>query len=212
MIYEAIDRWNTPSLLHYGVKGMKWGIRHDRVRSGRKRRNTKEDVIVPKGHIFYRVYSADRSSTGSKEVDNRVYVSDNAADYLSDDAFIEGGTLRIMEIRTKSEMKFAGEDAINDILKKLNQEPLAKPGTTKGTDRDFFMRKDYNDLSKKFIQIAKQRGYSGVRDPVDDLERNYSYPKYENATQYSAKILFNYGSSNYKKLGDFSMNEFLGVR
>lgn len=30
MIYEAIDRWNTPSLLHYGVKGMKWGIRKDR--------------------------------------------------------------------------------------------------------------------------------------------------------------------------------------
>lgn len=35
MIYEAIDRWNTPSLLHYGVKGMKWGIRHDRQNSGR---------------------------------------------------------------------------------------------------------------------------------------------------------------------------------
>lgn len=36
MIYEAIDRWNTPSLLHYGVKGMKWGIRHDRQNSGRQ--------------------------------------------------------------------------------------------------------------------------------------------------------------------------------
>ena len=29
MIYEAIDRWNSPSLEHHGVKGMKWGVRHD---------------------------------------------------------------------------------------------------------------------------------------------------------------------------------------
>lgn len=30
MVYEAIDRWNSPDtyLEHYGVKGMRWGIRH----------------------------------------------------------------------------------------------------------------------------------------------------------------------------------------
>ena len=30
MIYEAIDKWNSPSFEHYGVKGMKWGVRKDR--------------------------------------------------------------------------------------------------------------------------------------------------------------------------------------
>lgn len=30
MIYEAIDKWSSPSLKHYGVKGMKWGVRKDR--------------------------------------------------------------------------------------------------------------------------------------------------------------------------------------
>lgn len=32
MIYEAIDKWNSPPdsyLEHHGVKGMKWGVRHD---------------------------------------------------------------------------------------------------------------------------------------------------------------------------------------
>lgn len=29
MIYEAIDTWNSPYIEHYGVKGMKWGVRHD---------------------------------------------------------------------------------------------------------------------------------------------------------------------------------------
>lgn len=30
MIYKAIDRWNPQCIKHYGVKGMKWGIRHDK--------------------------------------------------------------------------------------------------------------------------------------------------------------------------------------
>ena len=29
MIYEGIDIWNSPYLEHHGVKGMKWGVRHD---------------------------------------------------------------------------------------------------------------------------------------------------------------------------------------
>ena len=30
MIYEGIDRWNSPYLDHHGVKGMKWGVRKDK--------------------------------------------------------------------------------------------------------------------------------------------------------------------------------------
>lgn len=37
MYYKAIDRWNSPSLAHYGVKGMKWGVRHDRLRNAAAR-------------------------------------------------------------------------------------------------------------------------------------------------------------------------------
>lgn len=61
MYYEAIDYWNSPDsyLEHHGVKGMKWGVRHDpevdrfksRIRDAKKsvrvaRRSTsiKEDI------------------------------------------------------------------------------------------------------------------------------------------------------------------------
>ena len=39
MKYEAIDTWNSPSLEHYGVKGMKWGVRKvvQRVGTGVRR-------------------------------------------------------------------------------------------------------------------------------------------------------------------------------
>ena len=36
MHYEAIDRWNSMYLEHYGVKGMKWGVRHDARRDAKE--------------------------------------------------------------------------------------------------------------------------------------------------------------------------------
>lgn len=38
MNYYAYDRWNSPYLDHHGIKGMKWGVRHDYIPIGRKRK------------------------------------------------------------------------------------------------------------------------------------------------------------------------------
>ena len=35
MIYKAVDYWNSPSLEHHGVKGMRWGVRKAIERTGR---------------------------------------------------------------------------------------------------------------------------------------------------------------------------------
>lgn len=42
MYYEAIDRWSSPDsyLEHHGVKGMKWGVRKEKISSGKARRNS----------------------------------------------------------------------------------------------------------------------------------------------------------------------------
>lgn len=47
MTYEGIDYWSTPTLAHHGVKGMKWGVRKDRIRKGIRKsfnyvKNTKQ--------------------------------------------------------------------------------------------------------------------------------------------------------------------------
>ena len=44
-VYLGLDVWNSPYLGHYGVKGMKWGVRKDRTRLGaRKGKINKEQV------------------------------------------------------------------------------------------------------------------------------------------------------------------------
>ena len=40
MIYQAIDRWNTPYFEHYGVKGMKWGVRRYQHKDGTRIKRT----------------------------------------------------------------------------------------------------------------------------------------------------------------------------
>ena len=43
MVYEAIDKWNSfDSFAHYGVKGMKWGVRKVRETVGRIRKRRAE--------------------------------------------------------------------------------------------------------------------------------------------------------------------------
>lgn len=37
MIYAAIDKWNSPSFEHFGIKGMKWGVRKQPESVGRRR-------------------------------------------------------------------------------------------------------------------------------------------------------------------------------
>lgn len=67
MIYKAIDHWNSPLLAHHGVKGMKWGVRHDRPLSisGRYPRNirrTTKKLKTVGNKVLKAVSNYDRAS------------------------------------------------------------------------------------------------------------------------------------------------------
>lgn len=94
MIYEAIDYWNSPSLEHHGVKGMKWGVRHDRqagskiaaakqARANRKAawKKYSSDYDVAAGYDKQRPFSTQIKGTLSYDTSKKLWKkSDKAAE------------------------------------------------------------------------------------------------------------------------------------
>ena len=58
----------TNELYHYGVKGMKWGVRHDKVRAARRRVRNK--IGESSGHYNRNVYNVDLPNN-SREASKR---------------------------------------------------------------------------------------------------------------------------------------------
>jgi len=68
MIYEGIDRWNSPSLEHYGVKGMKWGVRKARSIGSRIR----SAMAKPKQRRYERSDYAKAKSMSNQELQQTI--------------------------------------------------------------------------------------------------------------------------------------------
>lgn len=181
-------------LEHYGVKGMKWGVRryqnYDGTRIKKPESYYREnDHVVKKGHKFKRVIRVGKSLDKDDYKNKRLYVSDNEQEYLNDYFTDDPFTTRVMTFRANKKMLFAGEQAINKILKANGDPPLHEVYTkdghrnmdNSGTRRDFLMTD--NDISRRFIESFKNTPYSGVRDPVDDMDIGFSD---------SAKIILKY--------------------
>ena len=67
MIYEAMDIWNSPYIEHHGVKGMKWGVRHDTRSLGRRISGVYRNIS--NSYLDSRINSAKRK----KDMFNKSY-------------------------------------------------------------------------------------------------------------------------------------------
>ena len=68
MIYEAMDIWNSPSLQHHGVKGMKWGVRKVR----KVRDSISSALAKPKQKRYARSDYRKAKSMSNQELQERI--------------------------------------------------------------------------------------------------------------------------------------------
>lgn len=72
-------------IYHYGVKGMKWGVRRYQNYDGTRIKDRyNSDQVVKKGHKFERVYTVTDHKDNESYKNKRLYVSDDAGAYLND--------------------------------------------------------------------------------------------------------------------------------
>ena len=72
-MYKGIDLWNCSYIQHYGVKGMKWGIRKAKEKLGKlirlKKKNLYQGTTKPSPVDFRSKIGHPMESTGDKKLD-----------------------------------------------------------------------------------------------------------------------------------------------
>lgn len=146
MIYEAIDRWNSPDsyLEHFGVKGMKWGVRKYRPSSIRGAIAAYRNRKVDKSFNKWKKNSELRDTAISKgKAANEARVA--------------------YETNKSKETKAAYKAANKDYKKALRKNTTYRKGQIRGEVGQ--------DMSKKYLSLAKRTGEQKYVDKYN-IERD----------------------------------------
>ena len=184
--------WSN-ELKHYGIPGMKWGVRRYQnsdgtwteeglerrrsvPRSERLEAKQRRSRILPKDKELYRITTADNEDISKNE---RVYVSDHPSAYDNDYFWEPGQSTYRDTYKTKEAVRVAGKQKVNQILKKVGEKKLSEISysddndnwRSTGTNPDFAMGKTERDreIFKKFKEQLKKEGYGAMID-IEDLD------------------------------------------
>lgn len=195
------NRWMPPEcsseLYHHGVKGMRWGVRHERMATHRRTRTTfganrqdrslGEKHRIPKGTMMYRTTTnADEDNVGStyvsyQDTDRKFYKAWVTSNTPSSKPVYEK-TFKLSEdllIPSRDEVRSAyqeavmklGQKTVENAAKQFIIAPNVEGGDLKKAEKDYaFYRKVEYDGKKVSDKDWKKYDY--------DNGQRYEYAKY----------------------------------